>query len=78
MSDTSVLRRMLQPSIIIPLHDHYRNRKKVILSESQATDSQVEVYNVPIDSIVIDLDRHFRTKGCFREVKVSVSGLIIC
>lgn len=66
MSDTSVLRRMLRPNIIIPLDDHYRNQKKLVLTEPQATDSHVEVYNVPVDSIVIDIDRAFQNQGLFQ------------
>lgn len=65
MTDTAVLRQVLQPAIVVPLDDHY-NRKKLVLREKQANDSCVEIYNVPEDSIVIDLDRAFSNQGLFR------------
>nr|CAA6806528.1 MAG: Unknown protein [uncultured Thiotrichaceae bacterium] len=65
MADTAVLRRMLQPNIIIPLQDHYNDKKKLLLQEPQADDSCIEIHNVPADSIVIDLDRAFSNQGLF-------------
>lgn len=66
MADTAILRRMLMPNIILPLDDHHKGKKKLVLQEAQATDSLVEIYDVPIDSIVIDLDNAFQNQGLFQ------------
>jgi hypothetical protein len=65
MSDTSVLQRMLQPSILISLENHYEN-KKVILIENQAPDSFIEIHKIPADALVIDLDKAFNNQGLFQ------------
>ena len=65
MSDTTILKRMLQPAILLPLLDHY-DSKKVILREHQAPDSWVEIHKIPIDALVIDLDRAFHNQLFFQ------------
>ncbi len=65
MSDTTILKRMLQNNILLPLEDHYAS-KKVILKEHQAQDSWVEIHNIPEDAVVIDLDRAFHNQHLFQ------------
>ncbi|MFZ1389789.1 MAG: hypothetical protein WBP46_18710 [Thiolinea sp.] len=65
MSHTSVLSRMLHPTCLIALEDHYES-KKVCLVESQATDSFIEIHRIPVDAFVIDLDRVFNNQLLFQ------------
>lgn len=65
MSHTSVLARMLHPTSLIALQDHY-DSKKVRLVESQTTDSYIEIHKIPSDAFVIDLDRSFSNQHLFQ------------
>ncbi len=65
MSDTTILKRLLKEASLVELEDHYPGKKKVTLREPQADDSYLEVFNVPQDSIVIDLDRAFSNSNFY-------------
>ena len=65
MSDTTILKRLLQPNVLLPLAEHYES-KKVTLIEHQAQDSWVEIHNIPHDAVVIDLDRAFYNQNLFQ------------
>lgn len=56
---------MLHPTSLITLQDHY-DFKKVRLTESQATDSYIEIHKIPQDAFVIDLDRAFNNQHLFQ------------
>ena len=65
MSDMTILKRLLQPNILLPLVDHY-DSKKVILIEHQTQDSWIEIHNMPYDALVIDLDHAFQNQLLFQ------------
>ncbi len=56
MTDTTVLNRMINDEAKIPLVDHYRGKKKVVLVECGTANSKLEIHNLPGDAIVINLD----------------------
>jgi hypothetical protein len=65
VADMTVLNRMIKDSAKIVLQDHYRDKKKVVLTEHGTTDSSLELHNVPADAIVIDVDANFSNSDLF-------------
>lgn len=65
MTDTDVLRKMINSSAIINLEAHYKNKMKVVLEETETEDCKLEVYDAPHDAIVIDVDTHFKNDELF-------------
>ena len=66
LSDSDVLKRLIQGRALIALEDHYNGKKKVVLKEPQTEDSFLELHNIPDDSIVIDLDGAFSNDNFFQ------------
>lgn len=64
MPDTNVLERLFNNNSKINIEDHY-GKKKVVLKESQAQDSKIEIRNIPNDAVVIDLDSAFSNDKLF-------------
>ncbi len=65
MSDSTILKRLLNEIALVDLEDHYRGKKKVTLREPQEDNSYLEIFNIPQDSIVIDLDRAFSNSNFY-------------
>lgn len=65
MSDTSILERMIHDDAKIALDEHY-DRKKVVLIEHGTTGSSLEIFGVPSDSIVVDIDKNFYNSKLFK------------
>ena len=55
MPDMTLLKAMLKDTAQIAIQDHYA-RKKVVLIEHDTEGSRLEIYNIPEDSLVIDVD----------------------
>lgn len=64
VTETKILNKMINNDAKIPLTDHYR-KKKVSLVECNTTGSQLEIFNLPEDSIVINLDSRFENYKLF-------------
>ncbi|KTD49613.1 hypothetical protein Lrub_0712 [Legionella rubrilucens] len=67
MEDSEIIRNLIQDSAKINLEDHYK-KKKVLLKEDQ-TSSEVQILNVPEDSLVIRVDAFQAPKSIFNNIK---------
>lgn len=65
MSDTTVLQRLFHNNAKIPIEQDVYSVNKVVLSESQAQDSSIEIRNIPSDALVINLDSAFSNDNLF-------------
>ena len=70
MSNTEILEKMLHSCSLIPLKSYVsKNNKikyKICLTEAQTQNSFFEIYNLPVDAFVIDLDKSFNNQKLFK------------
>lgn len=64
MSDTLILKKMINDSAKIQLENHYDKRKAVLI-EHGTTGSRLEIFNIPSDAIIIDVDSNFENQKIF-------------
>jgi len=69
MTDTRLLNDIFIETARIELEEHNNGRKKVVLIEHGTEGSQLEILNIPQDSLVIDVDSSFDNTKLCRNIK---------
>ena len=67
MSDIDILDRMIRDDAKVLLKDYF-GKKKVVLTEPQASDSEVVIFGMPENSIVINVDQFWSLDKMFNHL----------
>jgi len=65
MSEMGILQSLFNESALVALETHYGTKTKVSLREPTASDSAIQIMNLPSDTLVIDLDTNFANDRLF-------------
>lgn len=69
MTDTSLLNTMINQSAMVGLQNYNVGAKKVVLIEHQTANSELEIRNIPEDSVVIEVDKSISNNDLFSNKK---------